>query len=72
MRPRILAPRSGYVPVLPSQAEPEGDHTLLHRIAAFAESLPDDVRKPRDVHLELVKWIKDFNDTLRQVALRPD
>ncbi len=60
-----LSDAVGYTPVLPSGTEPEGDHTLLHRIAAFADLLPDDVsRHRRDVHLELVKWIKGFSDTL--------
>src|SRR5277367_1723701 len=60
-----LSDAVGYAPVLPSGAEPDGAHTLLHRIAAFAGLLPDDVSQHRrDVHLELVKWIKGFNDAL--------
>jgi uncharacterized protein with NAD-binding domain and iron-sulfur cluster len=60
-----LSDAVGYTPVLPSGTDPVGDHTLLHRIAALAGLLPDDVTQHRrDVHLELVKWIKGFNDTL--------
>ena len=53
----------GSVPALPAAAEPDGDHTLLHRIAAFTHLLPQDVAQHRRaMHLELAKWIKDFND----------
>ena len=55
-----LSDAVGYVPHLPSHAEPDGDHSLLHRAEAFAKLLSEDAK--RDAHLELVKWIKGFNE----------
>ncbi len=55
----------GGVPVLPAEAEPDGPHTALHCITAFTHTLSDDVSQhTRAMHLELAKWIKDFNDML--------
>jgi uncharacterized protein with NAD-binding domain and iron-sulfur cluster len=60
-----LSDAVGYVPALPSGAEPLGDHTMLHRIAALAHLIPEDpALHNRDAHLELVKWIKSFTDSL--------
>jgi uncharacterized protein with NAD-binding domain and iron-sulfur cluster len=55
-----LSDAVGYVPHLPSGAEPARDHSLLHRAEAFAKLLSEDAK--RDAHLELVKWIKGFNE----------
>jgi uncharacterized protein with NAD-binding domain and iron-sulfur cluster len=56
-----LSDAVGFVPHLPTHAEPDGDHSLLHRAAAFAGLLSEDLK--RDAHLELVKWIKGFNES---------
>ena len=56
----------GYVPDLPSHVEPNGDHSLLHRAEAFAKLLSEDAR--RDAHLELVKWIKGFNESFAKLV----
>jgi uncharacterized protein with NAD-binding domain and iron-sulfur cluster len=64
-----LSEAVGFVPELPSHAEPEGDHTLLHRIEAFAKLLPEDVSQhKRDAHLELVKSIKWFSENLAKLV----
>jgi uncharacterized protein with NAD-binding domain and iron-sulfur cluster len=63
-----LSEAVGFVPELPSHAEPEGDHTLLHRIEAFAKLLPEDVAQhKRDAHLELVKSIKWFSENFAKL-----
>ena len=63
-----LSAAVGFVPALPSHAEPEGYHTVLHRVAAFARLLTEDAE--RDAHLELVKWIKGFNETFAKLVFR--
>jgi uncharacterized protein with NAD-binding domain and iron-sulfur cluster len=55
----------GATPVLPAEAEPEGEHTALHCITAFTHTLPEDVAlHTREVHLKLAAWIREFNAML--------
>jgi uncharacterized protein with NAD-binding domain and iron-sulfur cluster len=55
----------GSMTALPPEAEPLGQHTALHCITAFVHILPaDTAMHAQQMHLELAKWIKDFNEML--------
>ncbi len=55
----------GSTTVLPAEVQPPFEHTALHCITAFVETLSEHVSlHPAGLHLELADWIKKFNAKL--------
>jgi uncharacterized protein with NAD-binding domain and iron-sulfur cluster len=60
----------GATPVLAPELEPTGPHTALHCISAFTQALPNEVElHSREMHLQIVDWIKDFNAMLLSLVV---
>jgi uncharacterized protein with NAD-binding domain and iron-sulfur cluster len=56
-----LAGAIGSAPPLPDDAVPAVEHTLLHRIAAFADLLPHEAAQHSpETHAQLAGWLKRF------------
>ena len=55
----------GWKPELPAHKEPEGQHTLLHRVGAFVRSIVEDlVEHTPELHKLIAKSLRLFNQWL--------
>ncbi len=60
----------GNHPVLPDHAVPQGPHTLLHRVLAYAGNMHVDVKAHKaDDHKSIAGWIREFLDKLLALVL---